>query len=76
MMKIRATMMFVTAQAALSKWHTGRRSVNIAVEDRAIQCNRNMVAKQFVQHSTSMRVWDEVKREDGFGIISPTSSQD
>ena len=43
MMKIRVVMMFAIAQVALAKWHASRRSVNIAVEDQAVRCNRNTV---------------------------------
>ena len=42
MVKIRLAMAFATAQAALIK-HASRRSMNIVVEDRAIQHTRNMV---------------------------------
>ena len=45
MMKIRAVAMFTTAQVALAKWHASRRSANLVVEDRAIRCNWNVVAK-------------------------------
>ena len=43
MMKIRAVIIFVTAQVALANKHTSRRSINIVVEDRAVRCNRNTV---------------------------------
>ena len=42
-MKIRVVMIFIIVQAALAQQHTSRRSTNIAVEDRAIRCNRNVV---------------------------------
>ena len=45
MMKIRAVIIFIIVQAVLAKWHASRRSVNIAVKDRAIRCNRNIVTK-------------------------------
>ena len=45
MMKIGAVTMFATAQVALAKQHASRRSVDTVTEaDRAVQCNRNMVA--------------------------------
>ena len=36
MMKISAVIIFIIAQVALTKQHASRRSINIAVEDRAI----------------------------------------
>ena len=55
MMKIRAVTMFVIAQAVLAKQHASRRSPNTAVEDRAIGCDRNVVAKKFVQQESGMK---------------------
>ena len=45
MTKIRVVIIFIIAQVALAKWHASRRSMNTAVEDRAIRCNRNTVTK-------------------------------
>ena len=44
MVKIRLATTFAAAQVALTKQHASRRSANIAVEDRAIRHNRNIVA--------------------------------
>ena len=58
MMKIRAVTMFTMftiAQVAFAKQRASRRSANAAVEDRAIRCNQNAVAKQFVQHWVALR---------------------
>ena len=54
MMKIRAVIIFIIAQAALTKQHASRRSMNIAVEDRAIRCNRNMVINRLSNTEASV----------------------
>ena len=50
MVKIRLATMFIIAQAVLTKQHASGRSTNIAVEDRAVRCNRNTEASCLETH--------------------------